>query len=90
MNKHQLKTWPQYFDSVAKGEKTFECRINDRGFETGDLVILQRTQENNLRTVELNSDGNPKYEMQFRIGTILTDLQFGLKEGYCVFSLLAL
>ncbi len=37
---HQLKTWPQYFDVILSGEKTFEIRRNDRGFAVGDVLML--------------------------------------------------
>jgi len=38
---HKLKTWPSYFYAVARGEKTFEIRKNDRDFKVGDVLILQ-------------------------------------------------
>jgi hypothetical protein len=38
---HHLKTWPTFFDAVARGDKTFELRKNDRCFEVGDEVILE-------------------------------------------------
>lgn len=38
---HKIKTWPQFFDAVADGTKTFELRENDRGYQKGDEVILQ-------------------------------------------------
>jgi len=41
MNEHYLKTWPEYFDAVIDGRKPFEFRKNDRGFEVGDILILQ-------------------------------------------------
>ena len=37
---HQLKTLPVYFDAVERGEKTFEVRRDDRGFQKGDVVRL--------------------------------------------------
>lgn len=37
---HTLKIWPQYFERVADGTKTFEIRKNDRGFQFGDEVCL--------------------------------------------------
>lgn len=41
MTMHELKTWPPYFEAVAKGEKTFEVRKNDRGFRRGDVLCLR-------------------------------------------------
>jgi hypothetical protein len=38
---HELKTWPQYYDVIISGHKTFEVRKNDRHFEVGDLLILK-------------------------------------------------
>ncbi len=40
MKTHNLKTWPEYFEKVVDGSKTFEYRLNDREFETGDLLVL--------------------------------------------------
>lgn len=39
---HTLKTWPDFFDAVASGDKTFEIRKNDRGFQKGDKLILEK------------------------------------------------
>lgn len=38
---HDLKIYPQHYARVANGQKTFEIRNNDRGFQTGDKVILR-------------------------------------------------
>lgn len=37
---HELKTFPEYFEAVIKGEKLFEVRKNDRPFHKGDLLAL--------------------------------------------------
>lgn len=37
---HELKCWPKYFKAVESGEKPFELRLNDRGFEVGDTLEL--------------------------------------------------
>ena len=34
---HNLKAWPEFFDAVADGRKTFEVRRNDRGYREGDI-----------------------------------------------------
>lgn len=38
---HELKTWPEYFEEVFAGRKTFEVRQNDRGFNVGDQLFLR-------------------------------------------------
>lgn len=41
---HELKTWPEFWDAVDRGEKTFEVRRDDRGFQVGDTLWLHRWQ----------------------------------------------
>ena len=41
MKRHELKIWPEYFDPVEAGLKTFEIRKNDRGFAMGDRLLLR-------------------------------------------------
>lgn len=39
---HDLKTWPQPFAAVRRGEKTHEVRgTTDRVFEVGDALVLR-------------------------------------------------
>lgn len=38
---HELKITPDYFKEVLKGNKRAELRIDDRGFKTGDIVLLK-------------------------------------------------
>jgi hypothetical protein len=39
---HYLKTWPEFFDAIRAGCKTFEIRKNDRGFQAGDRLVLRK------------------------------------------------
>ena len=41
---HELKTIPEYFEAVIKGEKLFEVRKNDRPFKKGDILALNEFQ----------------------------------------------
>ena len=79
---HLLKTWPEYYDQVAKGNKKFELRKDDRPFKVGDNIVLQ----------EYIMDGdNSRYTgavLYRRIRYILRDAEgFGLKKGYCILGL---
>lgn len=40
MTTHRLKTWPEYFQAVRSGAKTFEARKDDRGFQVGDTLAM--------------------------------------------------
>lgn len=42
MAEHELKTWPSFFEAIRRGEKMFEVRKNDRGFQKGDVLILHK------------------------------------------------
>lgn len=78
---HKLKTWPQYYERILSGEKTFEIRFNDRDFQAGDILVLQEydpfTKEYSCRQI---------------IRTVLYVLHdsqgvFGLKADHVIMSL---
>lgn len=46
MKNHNLKTWSVYFQKVKSGEKTFEERLDDRGYAVGDTLTLQEFNPN--------------------------------------------
>jgi len=79
---HELKTWTKYFQLVASGEKPFELRLNDRGFVTGDELLLR--------------DYNPYTQtytghiLRRKITFVLKGSEaeeYGLKPGYCILGL---
>lgn len=41
MTIHVLKCWPEPFEAVRSGRKKAEIRHDDRGFEVGDVLVLQ-------------------------------------------------
>lgn len=77
---HELKTWPDAFEAVASGDKTFEWRRSDRNFEPGDIVTLYEwdptTEQYTGRSICAD------------VGFVLRAPAFGVPEGYCVFSLI--
>lgn len=38
---HELKVWPQFFRPLVTGERTFELRLDDRGYQAGDVLVLR-------------------------------------------------
>ena len=40
MIEHTVKCWPNYWDAIERGEKTFEVRLDDRGYQKGDILSL--------------------------------------------------
>lgn len=42
MTEHVLKTLAPHWYAVERGDKTFEVRRDDRGFQKGDMLVLRR------------------------------------------------
>ena len=57
--KHELKTYPKYFEETLKGNKSFECRLDDRGFQVGDIVVLR--EWDNIKYSGREVSGKIKY-----------------------------
>lgn len=90
---HILKTFDPYWQAVRRGEKRFEVRRDDRGFQTGDKLILVRTMPNaDYRGEYLDgeyhtADENRADKLYMRVDWILTGGQFGVEPGYVVMSI---
>ena len=41
MRAHKMKCWPQFFEDIISGKKTFEVRDDDRGYQEGDVLHLR-------------------------------------------------
>lgn len=41
MQKIEKKTWPELFQQVLDGKKTFDLRLNDFEINEGDMLILK-------------------------------------------------
>lgn len=47
MTTHELKCWPDFFQHILNGDKTFEVRLNDRDYKVGDLLLLKEWDAGN-------------------------------------------
>lgn len=79
MKTHRIKILQGFADDIVSGDKTFEIRENDRGYQRGDNVVFEVIDKAGL---------NPMHELakrRYRITYVLNG--WGLKEGYVVFGI---
>jgi hypothetical protein len=74
---HALKTTPESFADIKKGEKGFDVRKNDRSFKVGDKVLLQEHHPEKGYTGE---------EWEGTITYIMDDAEL-CKKGFVIFAL---
>ena len=76
---HEIKLRESFAEAVICREKTFEVRLNDRGYQKGDYVVFKVVTDDGLAPVDsvLN-------KWFFEITYVLSG--WGIKEDYCVFS----
>lgn len=82
---HSLKTWDVYFDAVYDGSKPFEVRYDDRGYQSGDVLLLQRW-EPEKHDYTRDGSGHPA-TISKRVSYVLRGGQFGVQPGYVVMGL---
>ena len=74
--KIEKKAWPEYFEEILKGDKTFELRLNDFEINKGDTLLLKEwdpeTKEYTGREVEKKVGYVGKWKIQ--------DLKFWSQE----------
>lgn len=81
---HHLKTWPAYWHAVARGDKTFEIRKDDRAFQAGDTLMLEYFDPER-RPGEY--EGFSRYPIERLVTFVLPGGQFGVEPGYVVMGL---
>lgn len=98
MTVHKLKLFPEYFDAVANGIKTFEIRKNDRDYKVGDTLHLYEFDPEEFRA-KVASNTISGYFLSSRllktrtcdvaVTYILTHEDFpdGIPEDYCVMGI---
>ncbi|ESR10644.1 DUF3850 domain-containing protein [Streptococcus iniae] len=80
MTQHMLKCYPEYFEAIMDGTKTFECRYNDRDFKVGDELLLREYDPKKGYTY-------PYRCIVRKITYILSDF-IGLKDGYVILGVI--
>lgn len=85
---HELKCWPVYWDATRRGDKPFDVRKNDRGFQTGDIVRLHRYDPSTGCYVAPDGSSSHLPQDSGTISLVVTWIlqggQFGIEPAYCV------
>ncbi|MHB1086123.1 MAG: DUF3850 domain-containing protein [Minisyncoccota bacterium] len=84
---HKLKTLARYYEAVERGEKTFEVRRNDRAFQTGDILILEKMDNEGRYYETIPGHNFNAKSLRKRITYLLQGGQFGIEPGFCVLGL---
>ena len=80
---HELKINSEFVEPIMNGDKTFEIRQNDRGFQKGDFVKFKV----NLDDWNINNR-NKVRQFESKVYAITYVLNgWGLKNGYVVFGI---
>ncbi len=100
MKTHTLKVEHEYMDAVNSGEKSFEVRRDDRGFQKGDRLILcrygverdciahnQGFMDERGKVVSSYPTNDAVDRCERTISYVLTGGQFGIEPGYVVLGI---
>ena len=79
MKIHEIKLNEEFCDVVYCGEKNFEVRENDRGYQKGDRIKFNPIT--NMGLLFFHPIENKTYEITYVLSG------WGIKEGYVVFGI---
>lgn len=84
--RHDLKCWPEFFDAILSGAKTFDLRNNDRNFGVGDSILLHEYDPQLQRYTDRFLERRVTYILGHRpdAGCAATH---GLREGYVILGI---
>lgn len=77
---HKLKILESYADAILEGRKNFEVRLNDRGYNTGDLVEFKVLHHNGRKFTK-----HIVAHKTYRITYVHSGL--GMQDNYVVFGI---
>lgn len=79
MRVHNLKILNDFAEAVLMGDKTFEIRENDRGYQKGDYIRFQAIEKNG--TPNRHCINDKLYLITFVMNG------WGIKNGYVVLGI---
>ena len=77
---HRIKILSSFADAVYSGNKTFEIRKNDRGYQKGDIVEFIVMHEDGVEYLD-----HPLSKKRYEITYVMSG--WGIENGCCVFGI---
>lgn len=77
--RHKLRIKEEFANAIITGEKNFEIRKNDRGFQRGDLIEFVVVDDKGV------AHHHKINEYLYKINYVMNG--YGLKNGYVVFGI---
>lgn len=85
----ELKVWPKYFDALWSGVKTWELRLDDRGYTVGQTWLLREYQPvyTDINEAVEYKGFYPGRSIKVEITYVIDrDCPFGLAPGWVIWS----
>ena len=79
---HKIKIYEEFADAVLSGDKNFEIRKNDRGYQKGDHVIFDVCDSNSIGVFHID---HPLNGIEFEITYVLNG--WHIEQDYVVFGI---
>ena len=77
---HKIKIRESFADAIYCGDKTFEIRKNDRGYQKGDFIEFIVLHDDMTEYID-----HPLTKHRCKITYVLSG--WGLEDGYCAFGI---
>ncbi len=92
MTTHTLKVWPEFYDAIQAGVKTWEFRRDDRGFRVGDELVLEEwlpadRPPFNGRYGYTDDTFTVVKAIRVKVTYILHGGRLGVPKGFCIMSI---
>lgn len=82
---HKIKILEQFADEIISGNKNFEIRKNDRGYQKGDLIWFEVADEYGNRRDGKRYTKHPLHDKLYEITYVLSG--WGIEKDYVVLAI---
>lgn len=82
---HEIKLSIDFLEPVLFGDKQFEIRKNDRGYQKGDRVHFKVVGTDSIEMARLNNEIKALEKIEYEITYVMSG--WGIENGYVVFGI---